>query len=321
MSVIIPVYNGQLFIRKALECVFRQDYPAHEIIVINDGSKDGTQEVLDEMKGRILSKTIPNGGVSNARNEGIRMATGEYLAFLDADDIWFRNRLKVFAEFIQKYPEAGFFSSDYVERIPYFGNRLIRHSLLARRREEINFNEPVRLHPLRLILANDYAVTPSSVVVKKTAAEQADLFDAKCKLAEDLDFYLRLAMRAEFVLIKDILMYKRNHSDNMSFNNLKLYLAHKAVLENFLAKQKKFIETEGFSGELNKAISRVSYMAGNLQFESGHRREAFILYGEALTLAPSLGNYLNFFYTVMKKSVRLLTADKLSRKNLRKIAS
>ncbi len=321
ISVIIPVYNGAPFIGKTLQRAFAQECPAHEIIVVNDGSKDNTQEILDGFKDRIISKTIPNGGVANARNQGIRMATGEYVAFLDADDVWFRNKLKVIAGYIQKYPKADFFASDYVERIQDFGNRLIRHSSFIHRRESVCFNEPVNIHPLRLILENNYVVTPSAVVIKKSFVEQIGLFDPERKLVEDLDFYLRVAMQANFVLISDILLYKYNHAANMSFNNLKLYLMHKNVLEHFLTSQKKFIESNGFTGAMNQALSRICYMAGNMQFEAGNKKEAFALYQEALKWMPSASNFFNYAWVMSKKTVRLLINNKANQNNLKKIGS
>src|SRR5258708_6301139 len=94
ISVIIPVYNGEKFVAEAIRSVLAQDFKAHEIIVIDDGSTDSTPAILEGFKGKIICKRIENGGVSHARNVGLGIATGNFIAFLDHDDIWFKCKLK-----------------------------------------------------------------------------------------------------------------------------------------------------------------------------------------------------------------------------------
>ena len=81
VSVILPVYNGEKYVARALDSILHQEYPAHEIIAVDDGSTDGTPDILERYAGRVLVKKIPNSGASNARNTGIRLATGDLLAF------------------------------------------------------------------------------------------------------------------------------------------------------------------------------------------------------------------------------------------------
>ena len=319
ISVILPVYNGERFLRKALQCIFDQEYPAHEIIVINDGSKDGTQQVLDGLRGRIISKTIPNGGVSNARNEGIRIATGEYIAFLDADDIWFRNKLKVIAGLIEKYPEADLLASDYVLRLAYYGNRLRRHSSFYHYPEKINYNAPLKLHPLRLFLVCKYTGTPSAVVVKKTTTEKIGYFNAKVRICEDLDFYLRMATQGNFVLSSDILLYKYNHENNLSNDDLRNFLARRSVYKEFLAANKKFIMEGGFADDLRRSMARTNYMVGDCYFEQGEKRNAFAMYVEALSCQISPRSLLVFLWKITRKMTRILTFDRVNRKVLQKL--
>ena len=89
VTVIIPVYNGERFIRRALDSVFKQTYPPHQVIVIDDGSKDSTREIAaNEYGASVMLICQQNGGPAKARNAGLRVATGELIAFLDADDWW-----------------------------------------------------------------------------------------------------------------------------------------------------------------------------------------------------------------------------------------
>ena len=133
-SIIIPVYNGAKFIDNAIESVLSQTNSDWELIVVNDGSKDATMSVLEKYAGndkiRIINKE--NAGVSVARNTGFEASTGEYIAFLDADDVWHNNHLEVMAELISKYPTAGLYGTftrtelvngEVIEKAEYFGDR------------------------------------------------------------------------------------------------------------------------------------------------------------------------------------------------------
>ncbi|CAG0941402.1 partial heptose III glucuronosyltransferase, partial [Anaerolineae bacterium] len=108
LSVVIPVYNGEKFIGRALESVFSQTVPPDEIIVVNDGSRDGTAQKLAEFGDRIQVISIPNGGVANARNVGLKACTGDLIALLDADDIWYPDKLEKQLAVMQRYPAIGF---------------------------------------------------------------------------------------------------------------------------------------------------------------------------------------------------------------------
>lgn len=109
VSVIIPAYNSEPFIRQALESVFKQTYPCErtEIIVVDDGSTDETFDVMKEYREKILYVRQENKGIASARNKGITMAKGEIITFLDADDIWHEERLQKVVEKFREKPQAG----------------------------------------------------------------------------------------------------------------------------------------------------------------------------------------------------------------------
>ena len=88
VSVIIPVYNGERYLAEALDSVLRQSHPADEIIVIDDGSTDGSAKIIESFRASVEYHWQPNGGPGAARNLGVTLAHGAFLAFLDADDLW-----------------------------------------------------------------------------------------------------------------------------------------------------------------------------------------------------------------------------------------
>lgn len=122
-SVIIPLYNKAPYIRKALESVLAQTYADYELIIIDDGSTDGSAEIAEAILQDPASRLSPlafrllkqqNAGVSAARNNGVAQASGDYIAFLDADDWWEPTCLEKMAQLIEDYPEAGLYASNYM---------------------------------------------------------------------------------------------------------------------------------------------------------------------------------------------------------------
>ncbi len=316
ISVVIPIYNMSTFIDKTLESVFHQEYPAHEIIVVDDGSTDDTPAILEKYSGTIRSRRTLNSGPSASRNTGIEMATGDYIAFLDADDVWFRDRLKILAGYIEQYPNIGLYACDYVVRYEALGPRLMKHSSCLTNQQHIPLNAPIRL-PYSWLLDENFVGTASAVAVKKEIAKKAGLFDTAHSLAEDLDFYLRMAMISEFILIDRILFYKRNHPDSLSHSKIPLYLGHRNVLSEISASHKEYQREHGLLKRCQTALASTNYTLGSTYFENRQIRKAFDCYVQGLTHAYTPQNMVNFIWTVLKKSLRLITFDRLSKTNLK----
>lgn len=117
-SVIIPVYNGAATLARAVDSVLAQHWPVHEVIIVDDGSTDATAAVARGYGDRVRYVRQDNAGVSAARNQGARLATGDWLAFLDADDWYYPDRLKCHAEWIAVDPTLDFLTGDYDYRRP-----------------------------------------------------------------------------------------------------------------------------------------------------------------------------------------------------------
>ena len=115
-SVIMPLYNKAPYVEKAIRSVLEQTYPHYELIVINDGSTDNSAEIAEKLlEGISNAKFInqQNSGVATTRNNGVELAKGEYICFLDADDWWNVSFLQEMSRFIQEYPEAGIWGTNY----------------------------------------------------------------------------------------------------------------------------------------------------------------------------------------------------------------
>ena len=118
VSVILPVYNRFRTLRRAVESVVHQTFGDWELIIVDDGSTDGSTSTIDGMDPRIRIVPQANGGVASARNAGIASATGEIIAFLDSDDEWLPGYLELGAAFLREYPAAAFVTMEFLSTLP-----------------------------------------------------------------------------------------------------------------------------------------------------------------------------------------------------------
>jgi glycosyltransferase involved in cell wall biosynthesis len=318
ISAVIPVYNGEHFIAKTVESVLGQSYPAHEIIVIDDGSTDGTSKILEGFGDKIISRRIANSGGApgRPRNVGMKMTTGDFVALLDADDLWFKDKLKRHAEFILKYPNAGFFCCDYFFRIRSRKFRLKKHYTLIDHPERINFDAPLKADPFRLLIRENFVGSPSAVVIKKEVIDKIGGFREEPRYKEDHGYWFRCANVTDFVVMSDVLVFKKAHPASRSSDLIWSRERHGNTLRKTMEDMGPYIAKKRLRGELEMALARNYYDLGNNCFEAGKVGRAFreYLHGLASSRAPK--NLVSFAGTVSRKVLRLLSFNIISRERL-----
>ena len=215
VSVIIPTFNSGKFIAHAVQSVLAQTYRQLEIIVIDDGSTDATKDVLREFNGHIRYCYQENRGPSAARNAGIKIARGDYICFLDADDIWMPNKLEVQLAFMEQYDDISLVFSDTEEVDPDKG---LHRSVLARTvlRNDIVSQIPIQDAFKKLLITN--FIPTSMVMVRKQCFVKAGLFNESLRVVEDRDMWLRIAVFFKIACTPLILGKKRVHESNISRN-------------------------------------------------------------------------------------------------------
>jgi glycosyltransferase involved in cell wall biosynthesis len=183
VSVIMPAYNVAPFILESVRSVLGQSFHDLELFVVDDGSGDGTADQLASVKDpRLKIIQQANGGSSSARNSGIKVATGEYVGFIDADDLWSPNKLETHITFLEQHPEVDLTFSRS-ELIDEGGSPTGRTS--APVSGEVSFQD---------LLTENVVNNGSAVVMRRKALDLAGHFDTELKACVDWDLWLRVAM-------------------------------------------------------------------------------------------------------------------------------
>jgi len=256
ISVIIPTYNGGRFIADTIHSVLAQTYPAQEIIVVVDGSTDQTCAILRQFGHRIRVLEQDNGGVSSARNAGMRIACGDYIAFLDDDDHWRPDKLQ---RYVQALPLAERAQAHFL-----FSNFKRKDFLTAREYPQTNtdlnpylfdytslLSKQDAIHLLNRdqafsLLLRGYPIYPSTIMVARALLEGV-LWPQDFKLSEDLLFSLRLSQKTAFIYIDEIMTTIHRHDKNASAYLLSMLESDTRVLQRacrepiFSAEQKSRI--------------------------------------------------------------------------------
>ncbi|WP_273277817.1 glycosyltransferase family 2 protein [Methanothrix soehngenii] len=210
ISVVIPLYNKESHIARALSSVLNQTFQDFEVIVIDDGSTDGGAEVVRGFRDpRILLIQQENMGVSAARNKGIQLAIADYIAFLDADDEWMSCFLEDVNDMIKKYPFAGAYSTTY--RILEANNmiKIPQNAAVPRSSESI-----IIPNYFEIISRGDPPVCSSSICVPKDVFLKIGGFLEGKDMGEDIDMWFRIALEYQFAFIHKIgAIYYRNASN------------------------------------------------------------------------------------------------------------
>ncbi|MDH6252705.1 glycosyltransferase involved in cell wall biosynthesis [Chryseobacterium sp. H1D6B] len=202
ISVIIPIYNAEKTIAAALDSVKSQtfDQKEFEIIIINDGSTDGSKAIVENYIKENLEMDIHlinqlNGGVSKARNAGLKTAKGDYIALLDADDEWLPEKTKI--------------------QMNYFENTMLKPDFLATIRNNIDILAPYQVKNntaeitfKKLLIRNE--AQPSTVIFKRKVLENAGYFDDNQRYAEDVNYWMKVSFRNKMYIINENLVMAGN---------------------------------------------------------------------------------------------------------------
>jgi glycosyltransferase involved in cell wall biosynthesis len=228
VSIVVPVYNGEKYLKKTIESILQQTYSNFELLLINDGSRDSSAKLIDALVAtdkRIEGFSKENGGVANARNYGVSLAKGELIAFCDQDDLWLPDKLEKQLPLFEN-PNVGLvYCGAVVEALLY--GKTSKGSLANKQRGYV-FDQLVQLNML----------TCCTAVVRKKDLLKAGGFDDDLALmgVDDWHLWLKMSLICEFDFVPEHLAVHVFHGDNYSSNDEKMHQAELVCL----AKIKEF---------------------------------------------------------------------------------
>lgn len=204
VSVIVPTYNREHFLQECIESVLSQTFKDFELIVVDDGSTDQTEDILKRYEDKLHYKKQEQKGPSSARNTGIQYSAGEWICFLDSDDLWLPGKLAAQMKF---FAETRDIKVCYTEEIWYRKNKRVNP---AKKHQKYSGWIYQKMLPLCII-------SPSSVMIHHSVLDLIGTFDEELPACEDYDLWLRIGAGYPIYLLQEQLIIKRNgHSGQQS---------------------------------------------------------------------------------------------------------
>lgn len=273
ISVVIPAYNSAVYIRETLESVLAQTSPPLEVIVVDDGSTDETAAIVRTYAGRIRLLQQENKGVSAARNLGIQQAQGDYIAFVDSDDLWLPEKLgRQAACILEKQVAwvscgADFFDNSTGKILHSYRMKLYEGDVLER------------------LLAACFILSPTPVV-KKSIFEEIGYFDEsyRAPMNEDWDMWMRIAARYPVGMVYQVLALKREHpASGLSSAPIDEKLKQQVLgVERAVARQ-----PQRLTRYKNQVLAKIYLNNGTALLKQGAYERARPLIDQARQLNPS----------------------------------
>lgn len=224
VTVVIPAYNAMAYLPETLDSVLSQTFRDFEVLIINDGSTDAVADWAAEIQDpRVRLISQDNKGLSGARNRGITESQGEYIAFLDADDLWAPTKLEQQVKCLDTRPEVGMVYT-WTLHVDQQGNSLGRVTA-----------SHVEGKAWEQLLLGDSVGSGSSTMVRRDCFDKVGLFDTNLTSIEDCDMWVRLAQYYPLAVIKDILVYYRQHPASMSRDYEKIARNSRLMIEKKFA--------------------------------------------------------------------------------------
>ena len=221
-SIVIPLFNKEQYIAETLDSVIHQTFDDYEVIIVNDSSTDRSLSIVKSFEikdSRFNVYTIPNGGVSNARNFGIKHSHGEFVCFLDADDLWKPDYLKEANSLIEKYGKSNFlcFAYEWFEDNP---QNVVKHCSLEK---YFKGDKQIDFFKYSVLIKASVALT-SAVIIRRSRLMELDYcFPKEYSMGEDVDLWVRSAKEPIIYSNKALMLYRSftpNGLMNQNYSNI-----------------------------------------------------------------------------------------------------
>lgn len=311
ISVVIPTYNNAGYIRQALQSVFAQSFTDYDVLVVDDGSTDDTRGVVAEYGSRVQYVYQPNQGLAVARNTGLRTVTGEYLTYLDADDIWEPANLEVKSAVLAAHPELGGVFSEFLifdeggvrfprgtkELFPFFGRTgrdfatVFAHQVTV----DVPGGHPASLRygPVFESLFWGNFILPTSMVFHRERARQVGEFRPELRTQQDYEYWLRFSQRYPLAYVDAVLARYRRHPNQLTDHSRigNIFRAVNGIIDQY---EQDFAQ-RGRSAEFARRKAELLTELGKVYIAQGRGLEARAQLTDAMRRRPAyLPAYLTF---------------------------
>lgn len=308
ISVIIPAYNSEKAIGETIKSVLQQTFSDFELIIINDGSTDATLEIVTSIKDpRIKVFSYPNAGLAVSRNRGFSLSCGEFIAFLDADDLWTADKLEAQLKALQENPEAGVAYS-WMDCIDESGKFF---------RTGFHITENGDIYAKLFLVP--FVTTGSNPLIRRQALTEVGGFDESLAASQDHDMYLRLAARYNFVAVPRTQLLYRLSPNSMSTNIRRHEVTSVLVRERAFERADKPLSPQLKLYSLANFYKDVTFRVLDMSANPLRGLEAGRLLSNAVKYDPALIKKRVFWKVLLKIGTMVLLPPKISQYLINKI--
>ncbi|HEY9018778.1 glycosyltransferase [Thiomicrospira sp.] len=292
VTIVTPTYNQADYLAETIESVLNQSYPNIEYIVINDGSTDHTEQVLDRYRDRVICICQDNMGQSATLNKGWGISKGEYLSYLSSDDILYPNAIENLIEVINEKKYVCVFPDSNLIDI---GGKVVKKNIC----KEFDLE--------KLVVDQECYIGPGAIF-KKSSLEKHGGWDTSLKLAPDREFWIRISQDGEFYFLQKVLAGYRLHPRSISYSEVSESVSNEylRVLDNYFS---TFIVPASLKKRKNEAYAKAKLIVARNFLRSARFKKAFKAHREAIDYWPKIlaPNYTwVLLRSVLGKPVRLL---------------
>lgn len=309
VSVLIPTYNRARFIKRAIDSVLNQTYRDVEIVVVDDGSTDNTQKIIESYGDQVTYIYQENKGAASARNAGIDASVGEYISFLDSDDYYAKNNLKIKVAILESNSGISWVYSDW-QYVDQKGEKLINGS------DRFNYsNKKLSGALFKELLYKRNFITTGVVMVRRLVLEDVGCFDPTILSQEEYDLWLRISVKYPVHYVDENLVTVTDHFDSLSkdfskwvYGNVLIIDKIEKILPNDLYVEKSFINrlhADKYTFLGRDFMQKGQYKNAMTSFWKSIKRlplQKRIYWLVALLIVNSFKEYINFFSKTNSKN-------------------
>lgn len=304
VSIIIPTYNGEKYIVETLNSIISQSWNDWEIILVIDGSKDNTLEIVKDIDSRITIINQENKGIAEARNSGLRHATGQYIAFCDHDDIWHPEKLSAQLFCFKQNPSAGAIYGDFTR---WEGEKSQKDCFFQYKLNPALIDEDFSGWIYHKLIMTNWVLF-SSLMLKTDVTDDIGWFDPELPPSDDWDYIIRVSQKYEICKIKQSIVLYRSYAEQTSKKirkiNTEVEFREKTINKYGLqCKNGKKINED----EIRFRFYRSHYNFGLSHYYEGDATIALKSFLKALKFKPlNYKTYIYLFLSIIKSVIKII---------------